>query len=393
MLDSSVVRCRAIVDLGALEANYAYLRRRAGTGAVLACVVKADAYGHGAVPVARALSVAGARHFAVASLAEAVELRDAGIDGLVLVLGGIERGLEREASAREIQPLVGTLGQLRRWNDEAHRLGRTLPCHICLNSGMNRLGIDFDPSEEAGDQELLRAMAECEWVDPVGVATHHAAAEDFVSHQAEEQERLFARQLAALRRAGHVPRFVHSANSAALLYRGISATGAEGSMLMARPGLALYGYVKPPVGVVPARPHTLQPVLEWRARLIAVRAVARGARLGYGATFVAPRDMQVGVLSIGYGDGLDWRLSNRGAVMVRGCRCPIVGQVSMDLTMSDLTAARGAEEGDEAVVMGSSPYDAIGMAELTDGIPYEVLCRISRRVPRQYVPAASAASD
>lgn len=386
MLDSGLVRCRAIVDLDALRANFAYLVERAGSGRVLACVVKADAYGHGAKEVARALAGAGARHFAVASLGEGAELRDAGIGGVILALGGIERGGEGEAAARGVEPLVGTLGQLRRWNDEARRLGRRLSCHLCLNTGMNRLGIDCDPLRGPSVRRLLDALADCDWVDPQGVATHHAASEDFDSAQAERQERLFSEQLAALRRAGCVPRYVHSANSAAILYRGMAGARAA---TMARPGLALYGYVKPPVGPAPAGPHPLRPVLEWRARLVAVRSVAEHARLGYGATYVAPRRMRVGVLSVGYGDGLAWRLSNRGAVSLGGARCPIVGQVSMDLTMADLTGAPGARPGDEALLMGSEPYDAAGMAELTGGIPYETLCRISKRVPRQYVSAAS----
>ncbi len=389
VLDSSYVRCRAIVDLGALRANFEHLKLRAGQGAVLACVVKADAYGHGARPVATALAQFGGRHFAVATLSEAVDLRDAGIEGLILVLGGIERRGEREASAQRIEPLVGTLGQLRRWNAEGQRLGRRLPCHICLNTGMNRLGIDFDPSREASARALLASLAECDWIEPCGVATHHAAAEDFESGQAEDQERVFADQLAALGNAGYVPQYVHSANSAALVYRGLPVASANRGVPMARAGLALYGYVKPPVGLPPSASHPLRRVLEWRARVTAVRTVAKGARLGYGATFVAPKQMRIGVLSVGYGDGLDWRLSNRGAVSVRGSRCPIVGQVSMDLTTVDVTDAPDAREGDEALLMGPAPYDAMGMAEVAGSIPYEVLCRISGRVQREYVEAVT----
>ena len=389
MLDSSVVRCKAIVDLGALRANYDYLLRRAGKGAVLSCVVKADAYGHGSTIVARALAEAGARHFATASLAEAVALRVSGVGGSLLVLGGIEPGKESEAWNRRVYPLVSTLGQLRRWNAEGRRQRRRLPCHLCLNTGMNRLGIDFDPSRGVSARALLASLAECAWVEPCGVATHHAAAEDFESGQAEDQERVFARQLEALRDAGYVPKYVHSANSAALVYRGLPVASANRGVPMARAGLALYGYLKPPVGLSPSARNPLRRVLEWRARVLAVRAVAKGARVGYGATFVAPRRMRIGVLSVGYGDGLDWRLSNRGAVSVRGSRCPIVGQVSMDLTTVDLTDAPDAREGDEALLMGPAPYDAMGMAEAAGSIPYEVLCRISGRVQREYVEAVT----
>lgn len=383
------MRCRAIVDLGALIDNYSRLREGIGNHAVLLCVVKADAYGHGALPVARALAGAGARHFAVASLEEAVELRDGGVPGSVVVLGGVERGSESAASARGIEPLVGSVSQLRNWNAEARRVGRKLPCHVLLNTGMNRLGIDFDVSNGSTGRELLDVLAACDGIEPRGVATHFASSEDFRTGQTERQAEQFGRQLAVLRGAGVVPQYVHSDNSAALVFRGVTAACGPGTTAMARPGLALYGYVKPPVGRAGLSGRELRPVLEWRAKLLAVRDVKAAASIGYGATFVATRPMRVGVLSVGYGDGLDWRLSNRGAVSIAGSRCPIVGEISMDLTIVDLTAATEAKEGDEALLLGTEPYDAHWMAGLTGGISYEVLCRISKRVPRQYVSRPS----
>ena len=383
------MRCRAIVDLGALIDNYIRLRECAGNQAVLLCVVKADAYGHGALPVARALAGAGARHFAVATLEEAIELRDGRVSGSVVVLGGVERGSESDASARGIEPLIGSIGQLRNWNAEARRAGRKLPCHLLLNTGMNRLGIDFDVTNGSTCRNLLDALGACEGIEPRGVATHYASSEDFHSGQTERQAEQFARQLATLRDTGVAPRYVHSDNSAALVYRGMTAACGHGAVGMVRPGLALYGYVKPPLGHTGSSVRELRPVLEWRAKLLAVRDVKAGASLGYGGTFVATRPTRVGVLSVGYGDGLDWRLSNRGAVSIGGSRCPIVGEISMDLTIVDLTAAPRAREGDEALLLGAEPYDAQGMAGLTGGISYEVLCRISKRVPRQYVSRPS----
>lgn len=383
------MRCRAIVDLGALIDNYSRLRKGIGNQAVLLCVVKADAYGHGALPVARALTGAGARHFAVASLEEAVELRDGGVPGSVVVLGGVERGSESAASARSIEPLVGSVSQLRNWNAEARRVGRKLPCHVLLNTGMNRLGIDFDVSNGSAGRELLDVLAACDGIEPRGIATHFASSEDFSTGQTERQAEQFGQQLAVLRGAGVVPRYAHSDNSAALVFRGVTAACGQGTTAMVRPGLALYGYVKPPVGRPGLSGRGLRPVLEWRAKLLAVRDVKAAASIGYGATFVATRPMRVGVLSVGYGDGLDWRLSNRGAVSIGGSRCPIVGEISMDLTIVDLTAASEAKEGDEAMLLGTEPYDAQGMAGLTGGISYEVLCRISKRVPRQYVSRPS----
>ena len=159
---------------------------------------------------------------------------------------------------------------------------------------------------------------------------------------------------------------------------------------MVRPGLSLYGYVKEPLGRRQRRPPRLRPVLEWRARLLETRDVSAGAALGYGATFRALRRMRIGILSVGYGDGLDWRLSNRGSVAIRGMLGAIVGQISMDVTMVDLSAAEAAAVGEEAVLLGSEPYDAQGMASLIGGIPYEVLCGISKRVPRQYASGSTA---
>lgn len=158
---------------------------------------------------------------------------------------------------------------------------------------------------------------------------------------------------------------------------------------MARPGLALYGYVLKAVGRGAVAARGLLPALEWRARLAAVHDLPQGAAVGYAASFVTPRPMRVGILSAGFADGLDRRLSNRGEVLLGGSRCPIVGAISMDLTIIDLSAAMSARVGDEAVLLGAAPFDAGTVAEQIGGVPYEVLCRITRRVPREYTGAAS----
>lgn len=373
-------RTRAIVDLAAICQNYRRLAALAGPSVELMCVVKADAYGHGAGEVSRALFDAGARHFAVATLDEAVGLAEAGLESPVAVLFGLAAGEEREAAARAVRPMINSLGQLERWEREARRLGRRLPCHLMFNTGLNRLGLDL----HGGSAGLERVDESSNWLDFEGVATHYAAPENFASGQTGEQAGAFRRVVRTLRERGVAPRHMHTAASAAIVHRRTD-DRVRADCTMARPGLALYGYVLRAVGRDGAPTAGLRPALEWRARLSGLHDVARGAAVGYSASFVAPRDMRVGVLSVGFADGLDRRLANRGCALLRGVPCPIVGAISMDLTVIDVTAARGAAESDECVVLGRQWQTAQGISDLIGGVPYEVLCGISPRVPRQYV--------
>ena len=383
------MRCRAIVDLDALRGNLAHLQDLSGGRSSHLCVVKANAYGHGALPVSRALIDAGARHLGVATLDEAVELREGGVGVTVIVLCGLEPGTELEAADRDIQPLIGSISELQRWNQLGRRLSRRLACHLLLNSGMNRLGIEFDPELSTSPSQLLSALLASDWVAAEGLATHYASAEDFGTTQTEEQDGLFARQLGVLRDAGFAPTYIHAGNSAAIAYRRSGGPRDSFGYTMVRPGLALYGYVKPAVGRSPRPDRKLQPVLEWRARVAGIRDVSVGARIGYGGTYVASRPTRVGIVSAGYADGLDWRLSNRGWVTLRGTRCDILGEVNMDLTLVDLSGVKDPEVGEEVTLLGVTPYGALEMADLTGGTAYEVLCRISSRVPRQYRDSAS----
>lgn len=382
------MRTRAIVDLGAICKNYEHLKRIVGEPTILMCVVKADAYGHGAVPVSRALARAGARHFAVATLAEAVQLRTAGLAGTLGVLSGFEPGEEHEAAARGIYPMVSSEEQLARWNATAERSGRRLPCQLMLNTGLNRLGLDFVPGNGSGPSALIQKLRECSALDVQGVGTHYASPENLDSDQTERQNELFQWQLQALRDAGVEPRYVHSCSSAAIIHRAGDAWLRQ-NCTMARPGLALYGYVLNAVGHGAGKASGLLPALEWRGRLAAVHDLPKGTAVGYAASFVAPRPMRVGTLSVGFADGLDRRLSNRGDVLLGGSRCPIIGAISMDLTIIDLSAAKSARVGDEAVLLGAAPLDAGTIAEQIGAVPYEVLCRITQRVPREYTGAAS----
>ena len=379
-------RTRAIVDLGAICRNYRRLAAMAGPGMDQMCVVKADAYGHGAVEVSRALAAAGAKSFAVATLDEALVLAESGLQRPMAVLFGLAPGEEGEAAARGVRPVINSLPQLERWKLEARRLGRRLPCHLMLNTGLNRLGLDLGGSGQSGLKSVSAAAA---WVEVESVATHFAAPENLGSSQTELQTGTFRSHLRALRERGIVTRHAHTAASAAIVHRG-SETGVREGCTMVRPGLALYGYVLRAVGREAAPAHPLRPALEWRARLIGVHDVARGASVGYAASFVAPRDMRVGVLAVGFADGLDRRLANRGFALLRGVACPIVGAISMDLTVIDVTAADDPQEADEVLVLGREWQDAQVISDLIGGVPYEVLCGIAARVPREYVVEPSA---
>ena len=382
------MRSWAVIDLDRLVANYRAVSRAAGPAVTLLNVIKADAYGHGSAAVCRALEAAGAAHFAVSNLDEAAALRNAGSKAALVVLNGLEQREAPDAAALGAQPFLNTKQQLDQWSAHGRKLGWRLPCHLKLNTGMNRSGFDFDPACPTRKASFLNMLHEAAGIAAAGVATHFASAENFASPAAAEQLDLFAQQVAALASSGIRPRYVHAANSAALAYRRDEPAAAGLQCTMARPGLALYGYLidSAPRGRKAA--FAVSPILQWKTRLLEIRRVRAGAAVGYGAAYRAVRDMQIGVAAAGYADGFRRALSNRGAVAVRGARCNVIGSVSMDLTLVDLSAAPAARIGDEITLLGPGAGDAKTIAGRIGTIPYEVLCGISERVERRYEAAA-----
>jgi alanine racemase len=333
-------------------------------------VVKANAYGHGATEVSKALAAEGCRKFAVACVAEGVELRAAELAGEIAVLSGFLEGEEEIAFRLELTPVVQDEGQIERWNAQARLEDRQLPYHLEINTGMNRCGFD--------DQDVAETAALIDGAESLileGLATHHASAEDFTSGQCLEQQERFSAVVASLAERGLRPGYLHSANSVALAYR------PELDFDLVRPGISLYGYVAAARGDAPPSRLQLTPALEWKTCIQTVRTVNKGALVGYNSGFRAEREMKIGMLPVGYGDGLDRRLSNCGVVLVAGRRCPIVGLISMDVTLIDLSDAPGAAPGDEVILIGKS-LDAAEMASCRGTISLEVLCGISERVPR-----------
>ena len=374
---------RAEVNLASLRHNLRVVERRlAGSGAEVWGVLKADAYGHGAPAVARTLERAGMPGLCVALLEEGVELRTAGIRAPILIMGGYYgprfEGLE-ELVAQRLTPVVYDPGTVERLAAVVRESG--LPpaaIHVKVDTGMGRLGV---PDDDAEVVALLDAVAARPELRLDGLMTHFACAdsEDLEATRAQLRRFREVERLAAAR--GLVPRLRHAANSAALLRL------PESRLDMVRPGIALFGVSPTTADEVP----DLRPVVRVRTEVVALRTVRAGQPIGYGHTWRPERDALVATIPLGYADGLSRHLSNRGAMLVRGRRAPIVGTVSMDLTMVDLTDIPGARLGDEVVALGAQEgplgKDAITAAEIAahaGTIPWEVLTSISRRVPRFY---------
>jgi alanine racemase len=362
----------AIIDLDALEHNFKEVLRRINGRRVLA-VVKAGAYGHGAVEISRRLLGVGADMLGVALVEEGRELRDAGIDAPILVMGALFPEQAGAAVSLRLTTTVFTLAGARALSDAAVKLGLKASVHVKIDTGMGRIGI---APEEA--PRLIAEMRGLPGVEVRGLMTHFADADlcdkRFASHQMERFEKL----LKTLDADGISVPERHAANSAAVLdFPGALFT-------MVRPGLMLYGYNPLEQGAGAA---DLRPVLSLMTRIAFLKKAPVGVPISYGRTFTTKRESLIATLPIGYADGFSRSLSNKAEVLVRGMRAPLVGRVCMDMCMVDVTDVPGAGEGDDVVLIGSQGKERITADEIaakTGTIAYEVLCGISSRVPRLY---------
>jgi len=369
---------RAEINLGHLRHNLRTVKRAAGSARVFG-VLKADGYGHGAPAVARTLERAGIDGFCVALLEEAVELRDAGIRVPVLVMGGYYGQAWGEVLAHDVTPVIYDVAEAEGIAREV-RLSSTRPkhpvaVHVKVDTGMGRLGCAL--GDVGSMLEQLRHIPE---VHVTGLMTHLACADDQDLGAVTVQLDRFDEANALAHAHGLAPAVRHAANSAALF------RSERARLDLVRPGIALFG-IAPRFG----DPVDLRPVMSIRTEVVSLRAMAAGEPLGYGWTWRAPRASRIATIPMGYADGLPRSLSNRGAVLVRGVRAPIVGTVSMDLTMIDVTEVDGVSMRDEVVVMGAQhgvlgkdQITAAEIAEQTGTIPWDVLTHVSRRVPRFY---------
>jgi alanine racemase len=363
----------AEIDLAAILENLKTLRSALRPETEVIGIVKADAYGHGLVEVSRTLATAGVRRFAVAIVEEAMALRDAGVPGRFLVLGAPLLEQAEEIAANDFEAMVSDLQFAQLLNATARRRGRVVGVHLKFDTGMGRLGFSLDEAVGAA-----RQVADMPSLRIVGAMTHFPTADvpedrKFTREQVESLRLLRAR----LEEAGiHIPLW-HAANSSAAL------TLPESHFDAVRPGLALYGGLRRDL-----TPLIFRQAMSLKTRIVQIRELPEGHSVSYGRTFVARRPTRVGVLPIGYADGLSRAHSNKGFVLVRGRRAPIAGRVCMDMTMVDVTDIRTAAPGDEAVIYGRQGDEEItlrGAAESLGTIPYELMTAIGSRVPRTYL--------
>ena len=372
----------ASIDLAALAHNFAEAERLAAGREVIA-VVKADAYGHGAVPVARRLVAAGCRRLAVATVAEAAELRAAAVRVPILVLGGVHDAAEADdAVALELVPVIHHGGHVTLLARAARERGRPLAVELEVDTGMARMGV---PPEDVA--ALAAVFARDGALRLEGLYTHLACADEADLGSARRQLALFGEVVAGLRARGLAPERVHVANSAGLVASAELGAAIPAAVNAVRPGILLYG-VQP--CSTRASEAALRPVMSLRTRVANVRHVRRGDPVGYGATFRAKQRGRIATLPVGYADGVPWSLGNRGQVLLRGRKVPIAGRISMDLVTLDV-GELPVEIGDPVVIFGESAAperDCLPVeeqAEAAGTLPYELLVRVGSRVPR--VPA------
>jgi alanine racemase len=393
----------AEVDLGALTENFRSIRKfvnppkeKRKSPRKILCIVKGNGYGHGGPQVAKALEKAGSDWFGVTCTEEGIAVREAGVRKPILVLTSFWPGEESRLIEHDLTAVIHRCEQLKQLDRAAARSGRALgrsrssaskkvSFHLKMDTGMNRLGIA--PSDI---ECFARQLAKCKHLELGGVFTHFASSEVLtntrVGEQTRRQEERFYAALERLRALGIDPGIVHLANSAAIVTR--PETWAD----MVRPGAILYGY-HPGYDPVEQRPEIearlpLKTVMSLRTRIINIRNIPEGAGVGYNETFIAKRPTRIAVLAAGYGDGIHRSLGNRGSVLVRGTLAPIVGIISMDVTMIDITDVPDAELGDAVTIYGSDgahvrPANVIARSIGT--VTSDLLCAVSQRVPRVYL--------
>jgi len=356
------------IDLEAIKHNVSQIRGLIKPSVKYMAVVKANAYGHGSVAVSRAAVEAGADYLAVANLKEALEIREAGIVSPILILTESPTSVMNEILHYDLSQTVYSFSEAQALSSEAKRKNKPAKVHVKVDTGMGRVGVL--PSEALA---FIAKISSLPGLELEGIFTHFAKAEDPQDNFTEGQ---FDKFKYVISKAAQIP-IKHSANSAGVLFH------ADTHLDMVRVGLMMYGLY--PSGASRSL-IKLKPALSFKSRITYLKKVPAGTPLSYGGTYQAPSETTIATIPVGYADGFSRRLSNRGAVIIRGKRYPVVGRVTMDLTMVNVGDAK-VEVGDEVVLIGEQNGQLISadeIADLEDTISYEVVCGIGKRVPRIY---------
>ena len=371
----------ASVDLTALAQNVAHVRRLAPHAEMLA-VVKANAYGHGAVEITRALQQLAVHRFGVATVDEGIALRQAGIRDAIVVLGATLPAQFSDLAAHRLTPVLYRADLVQAFAAVVEPSAAPYPVHIKIETGMGRLGVLPHELPDLLSKPEFRAPLRLE-----GLMTHLADADNQHVGHTEDQLARFQQVLHLVQEHGLAIPLIHVANSAGI----IKFPTSQHSLV--RPGIMLYGYHTLPND---STNPELQPILTWKTTIAHMHTIAAGGGVSYNRTFIASRQTRVAVLPVGYADGYNRLLSNRGQVLIGGQRVPVIGRVCMDMTMVDVTDVRSANIGDEAILIGQQGSERITAADLAawqQTIPYEILCAIGPRVPRRYLSLVSPADD
>lgn len=365
---------RAEIDLNALGYNYSNIKKKAQDRKILA-VVKANAYGHGAVQVSRELESLGADAFGVAILQEGIELREAGVKRPLLLLNGMFHKEADDLLRYNLTPVIYSMSTIQEISQAALKAGKIVPVHIKIDTGMKRLGIlpsDID--------DFFHGLKRFKNIKVEGVLSHLSTADSRDRSFMDEQIRIFMGTIDKIKSMGFSPDYIHIANSAAIIYDNLPEC-----LNMVRPGITLYGSYP---SIWFRDKIDLKPVMTLKSSIIQIKKVKKGESVSYARKYIAEHDGIIGVVPVGYADGYPRHLSNVGEVIVRGKKAKVAGLVCMDLLMIDVTDIPGVAEGNEVVLWGREgeiEMPADELARKAGTISYELFCRVSGRVPRVYI--------
>ena len=376
-------RTRAEINLKAFKHNLQNLKTALGSKTEIMAVVKADAYGHGALPCAKTAIESGVGYLGAGVIEEGIELRKNGIKDPVLILGGIFADEVADLVHHNLSTILSTSHLAEALSREGKKQGKTVNIHIKIDTGMNRLGVYPEDllalTEKIGNLPNLKIEA---------LSTHFSSADDEDLSITNQQIELFKKALNKLTNAGIIPSLTHLSNTSAIF------RFPESHSKMVRPGLILYGALPSPIlnSVVQSfckneNLKSFEPVMQWKSRIILLKSVQKGQALSYSRKYLTQKDSRIATIPIGYADGLSRRLSNNMEVLVKGKRVPQVGTICMDMSLIDVSEVPNVQIGDEVVIFGKQGEEVIQVEELAqkaNTLPYEILCNVGKRVPRIY---------